>query len=316
MEEEYRIERLNDENIHDLIPLYKDAFNEDRTVSLIKAKFNTKSIGGEYYSFIAYSKDNIAAAFYALFPVEITSNKAKYLCAQVGDLMTHSSHRRKGLFYKLAIHTHEFAKKNGVSFIFTFPYDDATSYKGFINKLNFIHSQNLNGFYIKTNTLPLFRWSGKFKFSKYLYSKYVKFIQKIALPKTNLFNYLRSPETAEIIRNEAFLDYKSGYSSIRISKLNDIGIIYKIKPDGTFAIGDIEKKGEKEVVKLIKKLKTINFFLGIRIIQIEVSSNHYLDQILSKRYVKENHFRLCFLLLDEAFPFDNVQFTYLDIDSF
>ena len=42
MDDDYRFERLNDENITDLLLLYKDAFHEDRSILKIKAFFTSK----------------------------------------------------------------------------------------------------------------------------------------------------------------------------------------------------------------------------------------------------------------------------------
>lgn len=316
MKEEYRFERLDANNIEDLKVLYKDAFDEDRTIEYTRNKFNTTKLGGQYFAFIAYDNNNFPAAFYALFPVEVTMNNQKYLSGQVADLMTHSLHRKKGLFLKLANHTHEFAKNQGMKFVFTFQYGTEGAYSGFI-KLKFIDKECINGYYIKIHTFPLNRFAKRYKLLNVFYQPYFNLVEKLFFKKVNYFKYYnKDTNYGEILKENNFIDYKYGYSNCKIFEINNVRYLLKIKPDGSLAIGDIDKNNSEEIIKSLNKLKRVAFWLGIRIIQFEVSKGHLIDDVLSKYYSANNKFHVLFLNLDENFSGNLVKFTYADIDTY
>ena len=52
---EYRIEKLTDENIGDLLPIYQSAFSTDVEFSELKAKFDTSYFGLKNVGFIKTS---------------------------------------------------------------------------------------------------------------------------------------------------------------------------------------------------------------------------------------------------------------------
>ena len=97
---EYRFERLSDNNLKDLVLLFKNAFNKDFSIEFIKKKYATEGYGLKYVGFIAYATDNTPAAYYGIFPTKVRYNNKEYLCAQSGDTMTHSDHRGKHCFNK------------------------------------------------------------------------------------------------------------------------------------------------------------------------------------------------------------------------
>lgn len=316
MEQEYRFERLNDNNIEDLKILYKDAFDEDRSSEYTRNKFNTKQLGANHIAFIAYDSNNSPAAFYALFPAQVTLDNKSFLAGQVADLMTHSAHRRKGLFLKLANHTHDFAKNNGMKFIFTFQYGTDGPYGGFIN-LNFTDTNSFNGYYLKLQTFPLNRFAKKIKLLSLFYQPYFRLIKTLFLKKATFFSYPdKNLNYAEISKNEHFIDYKYSYSDCEMIEIGNVKFLFKIKPDGSIAIGDVDKNDPEEIDRAIKKLKRVAFLLGIRIIQFEASKGHLIDQVLSKKYQAVNKFHALYYNLDENFSGDQVRFTYADIDTY
>ena len=111
LEEEYKVVRLTNDNIADLIPLYKDAFGQVKTVAQVRDKFNTAFLGAANLGHMAVAKDGTVAAFYPLFPFKYKLNGKEIIAAQCGDLMTHSQHRRKGLYIHLGNITNDIAHK-------------------------------------------------------------------------------------------------------------------------------------------------------------------------------------------------------------
>ena len=310
----YRFELLSDSNIKDLQVLYLDAFGEDRSLIEIKQKFNTSSIGYGYISFIAYDENNFPAAFYAIFPTRVFFEGEFHLCGQIGDLMTHSAHRRKGLFEQLANHGHAFAKEKGFKFIFTFLYKDAPSYYGFIHKLHF-KDNNLNAYHIKVPVLPLYRWIYPFLFGRKIYNKYIHFLQFLFFKRTSQITSLKMPIN-ELVKDEAFYAYKSNFSEAKNIISNGVRVYCKIKKDGALAIGEMEKSDYKTFTKSLRKLKIFCFFSGLRLIHFEVTQNSYFDLFLKKKYTPYNYYQLCTYQLDPSFCVDSVEFVYGDVDTF
>ena len=315
--EEYRFERLSESNIEDLKILYKDAFNENRSTEYTNSKFNTQELGGKFFAFIAYDRQNFPSAFYALFPFQLVLEGKKHFGGQIADLMTHSSHRRKGLYYKLANHTHNFAKENGMEFIIGVSYGmNNGTYEG-LKKLNFTDPENFGGYHLKIKTLPVNRYSQKSSILNKIYRPYFNFIKKLFFKKVDYFKYTqKETQYGEIIKDEKYINYKYGYSTCMILEIGKVRFLCKIKPDGSLAIGDIDKNNELDIHKAIKKLKRIAFWLGIRIIQFEVSKGHLIDKVLSSKYSSVDKYRVLYYNLNENFPGDKIKYTLADIDTF
>lgn len=312
--EEYRFERLNEDNINDLIPLYKDAFNQDRTIEEIRKKFDTDIFGAKNIAYLAYDIRGEVAAFYALFPIEITYQKTVYLAAQVGDLMTHSNHRRKGLFLKLAEKTHELATKEGIQIIFTFPYKDITSFDGFIKELKFIHFNDFNEYNIKVNSIPLLFIANKNNFFKIIYRIYFSIIISFYKKYATFINNNINNEVGEIRKDKKIFSYKT-YSKSYILSFSDIRVWFKINKNSIF-IGDIERVKNFNLQKTLKGLKRLANILGIRHIQFEVSPNSFLDKEFNKYFDYANMYHICYYLIDKGIPLDKINFVSGDIDSF
>lgn len=310
----YRFELLSDSNIKDLQVLYLDAFGEDRSLNEIKQKFNTSSIGYGYTSFIAYDMNNFPAAFYGIFPTRVKLDGQVFLCGQIGDLMTHSAHRRRGLFEQLANYSHAYAKEKGFKFVFTFPYKGAYSYNGFIHKLHF-KDNNLNAYHLKIPILPLYRWVYPYQKLRKIYNKYIDFLQFIFFKRPSQIEPISFPVN-EIVKDSAFYAYKSNFSDAKNLISKGVRVYCKLKKDGALAIGDFEKTDYKTFHKSLNKLKFFCFFSGLRIIHFEVTKNSYFDSFLSKNNSPYHYYQLCTLQLDSSFSLDSIEFIYGDVDTF
>jgi hypothetical protein len=310
----YRFEILSDSNIKDLQILYKDSFDEDRSIEEIKNKFNTTSVGYGYISFLAYDVNDFPSAFYAIFPTRVRYNGQIYLCGQIGDLMTHSAHRRRGLFEQLANHSHIYAKEKGFKFIFTFLYKGAGSYNGFVNKLNF-KDNNLNAYHIKIPILPMYRWLYPYHMLRKIYDFYIRLLQLLFFKHSGIVSkddFNRN----ELVKDNAFYAYKSKFSIAKNILINGVRVYCKLKHDGALAIGDMQKTDYKTFKNTLKRIKLFCFLGGIRLIHFEVSEGSYFDSLLSKDYSSYNYYQLCTLSLDDTIAIDEIEFIYGDVDTF
>lgn len=121
----------------------------DELVELMNDSFPDCPFGKDYYrwqyeqnpngkvvSYNAYY-DNKLVAHYAAIPIEMSFDGEKKKGLLSLNTATHSQHRGKGLFVKLAQLTYDHAKANGYKFVIGVA--NANSTHGFLTKLGFYH---------------------------------------------------------------------------------------------------------------------------------------------------------------------------------
>lgn len=116
----YDVKRIGQEDFSVLIPLMKDCFGMDADIDYFRWKF-TKNPAGSFIGFIAidaFTKE--VGAYYGVIPQEFELDGEKKTIYQSCDTMTHSSHRRRGLFRKLAMRTYEELDNEGNLFVIGF----------------------------------------------------------------------------------------------------------------------------------------------------------------------------------------------------
>ncbi len=318
MNNNYTFELLNDNNIKDLPSLFKNAFNEVRSIESIKSKYDSSKTGGNNFTFIAYDSNNNPGGLYAIFPVYINYNNEKILAGQVGDILIHSDHKKSfNLFSKLASHSHDYAKNNGIKLLYAFVYGDKGSYPLFVRYLDFIDNECFKGYCVKINTLPLSSLAKRYPAVNFFYKPYFLFLHKLFFKKQNYFlNFKKEMNYNEIEKDNDYIKYKSSYSSSEVLEIGSVRFFIKLNKDGSIGIGDVDKCSIIEISSSIKKLKIIAFLMGVRILQFEMSKDHILDQILCSQYNAINERRLLYLPLDENINGETIKFTYCDLDTF
>ena len=207
-----------------------------------------------------------------------------------------------------------YAKEKGFKFIFTFLYKGASSYNGFVNKLNF-KDNNLNAYHVKIPVLPLYRWSYPYKNIRLFYDKYINLLQVLFFKRSGHIQN-QSADINELIKDDGFYLYKSTFSNAKNIVAKGVRVYCKVKKDGALAVGDMDKTDYDSFKKSLVRLKTFCFFAGIRLIHFEQSAGSYFDLFLKKNYTPYHYYQLCTHPLDETFPVDSIQFSYGDVDTF
>jgi hypothetical protein len=116
---EYKIDRLVRENFNQLIPLMQDCFGMNVNVEYFQWKFLLNP-AGEFIGYVAKDDQDRVVAFEGLIPVKYWSKGEEKIFFHSVDTMTHSGHRRKGLYQKLAAAGYEYLKKKNQLFIYGF----------------------------------------------------------------------------------------------------------------------------------------------------------------------------------------------------
>jgi hypothetical protein len=116
---EYRIERLIPAEFDQLIPLMQNCFGMNVDLNYFHWKYLQNPIG-EFIGFVAKDEYNAIIAFEGLIPIKYIINGNEKILYHSVDTMTHSSHRRKGLYQKLAFKGYEYLKNKNELFVYGF----------------------------------------------------------------------------------------------------------------------------------------------------------------------------------------------------
>lgn len=312
---EYHFIKITKENISDLIPVYKKAFNKDVNPEYLIKKNSTEAFGLSFTGFIAYhSLTNEAAAFYGVFPCFVKYKDQIILAAQSGDTMTHPAHQGKGLFIKLALMTYDYVKSNGVKFVFGFP--NQNSYPGFVKKLNWQHIEDMHAYLVRVQCLTWIRLKKTFHLPDILFYKYSNFILSLwKKGKVPFENSVINEKFAGIYRNEDFYQYKT-YEKSFVLSINGKSVWLKTDDNFLF-IGDIERCSEEEFKMMIKKLKILAFLLGLPYLRYHCSPDVYFEKMFSKIAVKlESSYPVGWCDFDSGLDIKQLKFTMCDNDTF
>ena len=125
----YTFQKLENSSFELLIPLMKDCFGINVNIEYFKWKY-LDNPAGEFIGFIAVSSANEIAAYYGVIPELYSIEGEERTIYQSCDTMTHSAHRRKGLFQSLANICYRYLEEQDKLFIIGF--GGAQSTPGFL----------------------------------------------------------------------------------------------------------------------------------------------------------------------------------------
>lgn len=188
----YSIRKLKNNEFDLLIPLMQDCFGMTVNIEYFEWKF-INNPAGFVEGFIATSETGEIAAYYGVIPeVYITDGKKKIIY-QSCDTMTHSSHRRKGLFERLALHCYEYLKHENKLFVIGF--GGSQSAPGLL-KFGWVHVFNMK-YYFFPKIFSLFQ--------SYSNDSNIKIIENLNLIeniilKSNNSSPIHSHKTLEIFK--------------------------------------------------------------------------------------------------------------------
>lgn len=311
--DDYTIRRISESNVSDLIAVYKSAFGIDYELEKLKMKQNTQDFRDSYVGFIAYDKNNTAAAFYGVYPCLIEYQGKKYLAAQSGDTMTHRDHVGKGLFTQLATKTYDYCKANGFHLVFGFP--NANSYPGFINRLGWTHFDDLTPYLIRVKCIPWIRMKNTFRLPQAIHNTWCKFRLNQLKKGLPFHSSCLTDDNPVVDHSEAYFNYKT-YGINYLIQVKGINVWLKF--DDTFLlIGDLEKCSEAEFLAVIRKLKNIAFWMGLPHVRFHASSNTWGERMFKQHGVPmEVRYPIGGINFTQEIPLEKLKFTAADNDTF
>lgn len=103
----------------------KDCFGMNVNINYFQWKF-LDNPAGKFEGFVAIAENNEVAAYYGVIPEIYDINNSLKTIYQSGDTMTHSGHRRKGLFYETASQCYNYLRENKSLFVLGFGGKEST----------------------------------------------------------------------------------------------------------------------------------------------------------------------------------------------
>lgn len=290
--------------------LFQSAFGSTVTEVAFEKRFNTTSLGEDVIGFLAiHRQTKTPAAYYGVFPVKLLWQGQILLAAQSGDTMTHEHHRKKGLFIWLAKMTFEKCRQKGIALVFGLP--NKNSYPGFINRLNWVHLDNITTYdlKLKRKTVPLAKLFLKARLFS-LYVKMVKIVMRKRLIKT--VNAFHNPlaEYVRINRDAAYQAYKAADNKFFL-QLDDVKLWVSLTD--VFWIGDFDDYS-RVTAATIKKLKRIAATLGYNTIRFHFNESLPQPAFL-QWFGKGSKEPSCFYYIDEKLRGTNLLLTAADFDT-
>lgn len=311
---EYRLERVNSDNVHYFNYLFKEVRGMDLPADYFKRKFDTGWTGIKNLGFIAFDEAGNAAACYGVMPCYALENGKRILIAQCIDAVTHQDHRNRGLFKMLTVASHNLAKENGVSLVYSFP--NANSYHGFTKSLHFEHYENYNTHTVKTQSLPLYKIATKFMFLYPMYKKFVaSALVSYAIDRSNLqsLSSVTTKGDVGVERDHSFIMHRE-YSKTYVIETE--GAVVWFTFDDGLLIGDIEPLPGASDESILSGLAKLCKVVGAHQYKFSCSPGTYSDRLFGKVSSISQGSPICFLDLNSKLDGRKLKFTWADSDSF
>lgn len=293
--------------------VYEAAFQKKFDLSEYKKKLQPAIKSIPFLGYIAYAEDGSVASFYGLYLSRVQYNEKSYIIGQVADTMTHPRFAGKGLFSELGRNTLEYCKENNIHALYAFP--NEKSYPGFVNKLEWQHTDNILSIIVRVYTLPWIRLKSTFRVPSLIHLVWCSFITKWLKKGKNHFSKTREMDQLFVEHDSEFVQYKS-YTCTKIVQIYGVNVWLKFS-DEFLLIGDMESVDPQLMTKIIKRLKIIAFLCGLPHVRFQGSSDSALINLAS------NHgqnlgttYPIVTKNLSWELPIELVKFTLADNDTF
>jgi GNAT superfamily N-acetyltransferase len=309
---QFQYKRIDEVNLNDFQKLYQNCYGEYISLEVISRKFCTRQFGAEWIGYLAYEND-LAVAFYGVYPCRAIYDNTEILVAQSGDTMTHTDFRGKGLFVELAKRTYELAREECIQIVFGFP--NANSYPGFKRKLDWVHFDDIESYIIPVRTISWYRLHKHLRIPDRWHDNWIK-QNSARIKEGNPFPSSCEEENCmAIVHNEDFFNYKKFSGSI-LSKIAGVNVWIKFSHEFLW-IGDIDRVETWKIDKVIIGLKKLAAILFIPNIRFQGSTGTFLAKYFNEKGRKmEITHPIAGLNLIDNYPIEKMKFTFCDNDTF
>lgn len=309
MRENFFIEPITKDKVDSVTELYEILYNKKLGYNYLD-KLTFPELESPLLGHIAFSEDGQPVGFVGMFPCKAKYKDVRIMTAQMGDVMTHPNHRRKGIFTLLANKNIELARNNNYKYLFGFPNDAA--YPGWI-KMGWENPCKILGFSKKLIPSVDYKIINRIS-SKLFYKIASKRIKKILLDDSGI-NF---PSSADfhIIKDKSYQKYKS-YSKTNYLLNLDNGVAWIGFYHFQIILGDFLIKDSSKADIFFNELFKFSGSLGAsEIIYYQPSSYPIVSQAITDLFEKAPDIEfICYNLVEEKY--ENTLFvTGTDFDTF
>ncbi len=309
---EYRFEQVTSAHYPLLQKLFLNAFHQSILLEEIERRYTTTELGKPQIGFIAIDAESgEPAAHFGILTLKIISKGKILIAGQNADVMTHSKHRKKGLFTKLSALTCQLCKENGFHLLYSSP--NQLSYHGLVHSSKWMHLEDIIRYdlklKVKTFPLPKISLKSKFLFRQYLfYAK--RILKKFIVEAPDEFTNKLPSDDPRVYRNKAHLNYRSDSNKLFI-KIDEV--TFWIKLADVIWIGDIDHY-DKVNFGIIQKLKRLAFKLGYNTIVIHLNESIPLPDAFNE-FTAFSKDAACYQVFDPELHFKRMIWTGADFDT-
>jgi GNAT superfamily N-acetyltransferase len=307
--EKYELRQMTKETIKDFYKLFSENRDKDYDLNHFINKFSYPPGDDFYYGFLLY-KNGIAVAHSGAIPFYAFLNGERYRIANLTDTITHPNFQRKGLNSFLIGHLNEFCKSRKVSLIYRLSKPITTFLS--TEKYAFIHSENLKAVSIKCSALPIFRLLTKLG-GLPLYMRYFNFFTRLYFKKIKELKIESYQNLLTIPRDNKYFKHKSFVENFKIESNQDQ---FLFRYEYGLLIGDCNATNEVDVARIISKLKSYCFWIGLKEIKFRASKNHPLIDLFAQFGEMSDANPIMIKDLLEENIFDKLCITASDVNTF
>jgi hypothetical protein len=315
MGDEYEYKRIAEELYPDFTKLVADSIGETPTNREIAALFDTDIFGARDIGFIAYHKPTgHPAAFYGVFPCEVEYQGVRHIAAQSGSTMTHSAHRKRGLFIETAKRTYELAASVGIEFLFGFP--NKKSHRG-LQKLGWATRGNFSGYHILVPTLPIGMLFSRVRGLKKIHDWWFSVVaSRWRTADGDLPHSAAGADSITVTRDARSRTFKPCTDHRLIAIAGGVRVLLN-HHDGSVGVGDCDAAGQADFRKMMRSLKWLCFLTGSIHLRTHASPGCPLDLLFKDAgYRARPGAPICDLNLTSKLPLEHLAHVYADFDTF
>jgi hypothetical protein len=311
----YRLACVRGPDMGPLVPLFLESFRRpDFNLEWLKRKYACEYQGVGGFSCVAFTKEGQAAASFGMLPWPIRLGARTEIAAQAVDAATHSEHRRRGLFTRLAEMALEECDTAGVSFVFALPHPEGGSYPGFVRNLGYKHIDDLVEYRLPIRSVWMERIARRVGSLRGLYERHLGRTLRKHLPVDPVLdNSLLLEGFAATGRDRAFHEYKK-FAGNRVLAV-DGGRVW-VNINRGLLVGDLEASSEAEMERTVRALEGMAMRLGIHQIVIQASKDTRFTRFFAKRFPPYPCLAVVYQNLRSQIPAEKLRFTLGDHDNF
>lgn len=307
---DYRFERLNKENLLDLMPLFKKIYKREKQESYFREKYNFPFGYEKYYGYLVYH--GVELVGYTGAVLQIFIFRGQYIrAAQCTDSMVLLEHRGKKLYQKLIIKVKGVLMSDGVSVFYVIP--NQLSHPVIFDKLDWKKSNTIQRFHIAVQ--PKYQAAMKFYARKFFGKKQDRFFTNYQtnVPPSPSFN---SDDCIVSYRSSEFYTYKQSNNNSFFIEVDNYKFWINVE-NMRLNIGDMDTPPNYTIFKkIMNHLIEISRIYGIVEISFQSSPGSQLVEYFTKRYKPHNSWTLGYDSMDDTIDFSKLVCTLGDLDTF